>query len=137
MNIIVKKTENKTEVVFHSTNFRECLNEFENIALDHVQALGGESVRKIRTSVERGYNCIKGHNKLTIINKMKNGYLTSGETHIICEYEFIYFPMNRIVAYKVNKTFCYTVEYDEVVKQLQVGGPKDYSLKNETQISDM
>lgn len=93
-SIILRIPNKLPETLYTSFNFREALNEFENIALDEISRLGGECSRKIIKSIEqikdRGFYCVSTYNRLAIFQKMKNGWFVNGELRFLKEFELIY-----------------------------------------------
>ena len=112
-NIILRIPNKHPDIIYSSNNFNEVLSNFEDIALDEVARLGGESARVITNSINsiklRGYYCVSKFNKLIIYKKEKNGWFINGELKVLKEFELIYYRRRR----SVNNEDYINEEFDE------------------------
>lgn len=122
-NILLRLPNTIPFVIYSSNNFNETISEFEMIALDMIQNIGGEQTRKIinnkdfeKMKKRSGYYCVNNLNKIMIYKKEKNGWIYNGELKLLREYEFICYRKNRKLDIFINNEYDNCLEY--VFKEL-------------------
>ena len=82
------------EIILTSNNFNEAVYKFEEIAMDYLLLKKGNDDLKILKNLDgiksRGFYAVGTRNKITIYQKLKNGWIYSGEFVKLVEFELFY-----------------------------------------------
>ena len=145
-NIILRIPSKRPEIIYTTSNFNEAINEFEMIALDEVEKLGGTVSRVIIKDINkitlRGYYCISDSNKLSIYRKEKNGWFIGGQLKLLKEFELLYYKKIREIdkdnytydSMEMKSKFLELIENKEIslnkIPNYPIDWPQSNSYKN-------